>query len=105
MSQKSQYYMNFVILNAGKRGEKHLNLVQQKQVVWVSQMKRENNLSVSVLPGLNAGLSVDTVFLKHCAHDWKNKNSSGWPPEAFFKVNFLLTQSLTMYHSQRALYC
>lgn len=104
-SLKSQYCMNFVIFNTDKRGEKHLNLVQQKQAVWVSQLKRENNVSVSDIPGLNAGLSVDTVFLKHCAHDWKKRNSSGWPPEAFFKINFLLTQSLTMHHSQRALYC
>lgn len=73
MSQKSQYYMNFVILDTGKRGEKHLNLVQQKQIVWVSQQKCENNVSVSDMPGLNAGLSVDIVFLKHSAHDWEKK--------------------------------
>lgn len=41
--------MNFVILNTGKRGEKHLNLVQQKQIVWVSHQKCENNVSLALL--------------------------------------------------------
>lgn len=78
--------MNFVIFNAGKRGEKHLDLVQQKQSVWVFQPKRENNVSVSDIPGLNAGLSVDTVFLKHCAHDWKKKETiQDGPQKPFLK--------------------
>lgn len=76
--------MDFVIFKTGKRGEKHLNLVQQKQAVWVSQPKRENNVSVSDIPGLNTGLSVNTVFLKHCAHDWKKKKLFRMAPRSLF---------------------